>query len=1488
MAPASKVHIVGIGASAGGLEAITQLIGQLGPELPCSYVVLQHLSPSHRSMMVDILSRETRLKVKEVSQGDIPEAGVIHVVPSNHNALLREGRFQLQVAPPEVVPKPSINQFLISLAAEEGDAAIGIILSGTGSDGAAGLRAIQAAGGFTLVQAPESAKYDGMPRSAIDAGVADHVLPPDQMPPRLRELLVIPEAQVAESPSPDLLARLLTLLKEQLHFDFSGYKVGMLMRRIRRREVATGQLVLARYLDWVETHPAELEALARDILISVTAFLRDPEAFAALQNSIVDLCKHKERDREIRVWVAGCASGEEAYSIAMMFADALGERLGQARIQIFATDIDEDALNVARRGVYPAAALTEVPPGLLARHFKPVKHAYEVAKHLRDMIVFARHNLVSDPPFLRLDLVTCRNVLIYFDAALQSKVLQTFHFGLNKGGTLFLGRSESVAHAEQLFTPLDRRERLFRKVGDSSALPGPSTLAPRRPPSQRREHKVELLLQGLAGHLDAFAALCDAEGNIQHSVGAVERYLQFPAGVAKLSISDVAVPALRGEMLALLHRCQRTGKAQTGRNRKIGGGLARIHISPLLDGSEQLLLVLIVPSVGLAPETGEGVLPPELDMEDELVATREHLQTLVEEMATANEEMQALNEEAQASNEELQATNEELEAANEELQATNEELVSLNEELNAKTLQLSQLSAEYAHLYDALHFPILVFSHTTELLRFNAPAALRFELRPTAIHQPVDRLKLPPALRELPAMLGRVLAHGEREETTVAPEGRSLRLTVTPGLDPTGRVVTLVVALLDVTDIVQAQAELNRSQARLSALMAKTTMIFAMKDISGVYLYVNQRFVEFFGVHADQVVGQTDFSLLAPDMAADIWGLDVAAMRQRIPVTGDHVLALGGLTRHLRSTHQVLLDPNGHPSALIMEAEDISAAKHAEEQLRITARVFDQAGEAIVVTDPQGVIQTVNTAFTTISGYTALEAVGQRTSMLKSGRQSAEFYEVMWKSLAERGFWQGEIWNQRKNGVQFPEWLTINAVKGENGQLEHYVAVFSDISQLKDSQRKAEYLATHDALTGLPNRSLFHDRLRHSLAVARRSDQKVAVLFIDLDNFKTINDTLGHDVGDELLKECAHRLREVIRDIDTVARLGGDEFTALLVDSSAEVAVQVAGRLVDELASSFNIGGRALFVSASIGVALFPDDGQNSAELIKAADAAMYRAKEQGRNRVEFFKPDLHVKLLKRAALESALREALRLKRLRLVFQPKFALTQGQPLAGAEVLLRWTDPELGAISPADFIPAAEASGLISEVDRTAYSLLLAHLKTWFELGLQPPRFAFNLSPRSIRDPGFLQRLQDDIAQSGVPHGMLQVEITESALIESGSTVLAHIQALEKVGLEIAIDDFGTGYSSLAYLKRMPLRELKIDKSFVDGLGGDHEDEAITQAILGLAKALELRTVAEGVETQAQLDWLKAMGCQVAQGYLLARPMEVVDFEDFIARYPSTV
>lgn len=421
----------------------------------------------------------------------------------------------------------------------------------------------------------------------------------------------------------------------------------------------------------------------------------------------------------------------------------------------------------------------------------------------------------------------------------------------------------------------------------------------------------------------------------------------------------------------------------------------------------------------------------------------------------------------------------------------------------------------------------------------------------------------------------------------------------------------------------------------------------------------------------------------------------------------------------------------------------------------------------------------------------------------------------------------------------------------------------------------------------MPNRTLFQDRLRQALLFARRNNQRIAVLFIDLDNFKNINDTLGHDYGDQLLKEAALRLRAVVRGHDTVARMGGDEFTAILTNCDEEAATQIASRIINDLAMSYNVMRQQLFVSASIGIAFYPEDSNNSTDLIKAADSAMYRAKEDGRNRFEFFKQEMHTRLLRKSAIESGLRNALAKNLLEVVYQPKFSITHSKQLVGGEALLRWKDPDLGVVSPQDFIPIAESSGLIRQVTEYVLDSVCTQISQWEQSGIKTVSIAVNISARDLLVPGFAYKLIQVIEQYQLGTGAIMLEITEGSLLDNNANVFDNLKVASENGIAISIDDFGTGYSSLSYLKRLPLSELKIDKSFVNGLGQDKEDEAIALAIISLASALGLKTVAEGVETQAQLAWLEQQGCHMAQGYLLAKPLPLSEFEDLLARTASS-
>jgi len=550
--------------------------------------------------------------------------------------------------------------------------------------------------------------------------------------------------------------------------------------------------------------------------------------------------------------------------------------------------------------------------------------------------------------------------------------------------------------------------------------------------------------------------------------------------------------------------------------------------------------------------------------------------------------------------------------------------------------------------------------------------------------------------------------------------------------------------------------------------------------------------------------------------------------------------------------------------------------KLADEQLHLAALVFDNSRELIVITDAADIILSVNQAFTKVSGYAATEVVGQHIRSLKSGHQDKSFYDEMWQTIRDAGYWQGELWNRRKNGELYPALTSISAVHDAQGRVNKYIAVSTDITEFKQAEDRIRYLAYYDPLTELPNRTLLRDRAEQVLSKAAREHGTAALLFLDLDHFKTINDSLGHLSGDALLQEATQRIRAALRHTDTVGRLGGDEFLIVLGDSAADSAAHVSRNLIRRLAEPFHIHGHTLSITASIGIATYPQDGDNFDDLHKNADIAMYKAKELGRNRYHFFTPELNEAAMERLTLESALRSALDHNQLSLNYQPQIDLASGRVI-GVEALLRWNHPELGAVSPAKFIPIAEDSGLIGRIGSWVLQETCRQNKAWQEAGLPPLVMAVNVSTRQFSLGDILAEVQQALADSGLDAGHLEVEITESLLAQDLENTLAVLNEIHALGVQIAVDDFGTGYSSLAYLKRFPLHKLKLDQSFVRDLEQDADDRAIASGVVNLGHSLGLVVIAEGVETQAQLDILRRIGCDEMQGYLFSRPLPAAEF-----------
>ncbi len=572
-------------------------------------------------------------------------------------------------------------------------------------------------------------------------------------------------------------------------------------------------------------------------------------------------------------------------------------------------------------------------------------------------------------------------------------------------------------------------------------------------------------------------------------------------------------------------------------------------------------------------------------------------------------------------------------------------------------------------------------------------------------------------------------------------------------------------------------------------------------------------------------------------------------------------------------------------SVMRVTLTDISERRLAQEELRIAAIVF-QSHEGTVVTDANAQILRVNNAFCRLTGYTPEEVIGRNPSLLQSGRHDSSFYTQMWRQLAEHRYWQGEVWNRTKTGEAYAERLTISALANDHGSITHYVGTFSDITKALESEAEIERLGHYDPLTGLPNRRLLYDRINQNLIRLQRTTSHSGLLFLDLDNFKNLNDTRGHGVGDELLIETAKRIHACIRESDTVARLGGDEFVVLLYDlpiGTTDAAVQ-ATRIAQEIrvaiAAPWAYDGQDLRCTASIGVVLIDQQLHSVETLIKRADMAMYEAKHLGRNTIRFFDPTMQTALDERVTLDAELRKAIVGEELRVHFQPQ--VDAHRCVIGAEALVRWAHPRLGLVQPLQFIALAEETGQISALGDWVLRHVCAQLRIWAEIpALANIDVAVNVSVHQFRQPDFVDRVREILETTGAKPRRLKLELTESVVVDEVPETIARMQELKDLGMRFSMDDFGTGFSSLTYLKRLPLDQIKIDRAFVSDLAMNTSDAAIVQTIITMGKTLGLDVIAEGVETEAQLACLAHFGCLSYQGYLFSRPLPTAEFEAFV-------
>jgi diguanylate cyclase (GGDEF)-like protein/PAS domain S-box-containing protein len=730
------------------------------------------------------------------------------------------------------------------------------------------------------------------------------------------------------------------------------------------------------------------------------------------------------------------------------------------------------------------------------------------------------------------------------------------------------------------------------------------------------------------------------------------------------------------------------------------------------------------------------------------------------------------------------------------------------------------------------------------------------------------------------------------EWLTFADDGkRRLFETIkTPILGEDGKPIGVLGIARDISKRAEAERALLQSRQQTHQYLNIAGVMLVAIDAESRVRLINRKGCDMLGAAEAEILGKDWFDHFLPERIRKGVRENVIQMMQGniapVEYMENAILTRSGEEREVAWHNAVLRDESGKVTGVLASGEDITERKRAEAQLRLAARVFEQSGEGILITDARHTILMVNQAFTAITGYSEADVLGQTPRMLASGRHDQAFYRAIWEAISEQGRWQGEVWNRRKDGSLYPELLSIIRVLDAQGAVTHYIGISSDITQHKTAQARIQRLAHFDPLTGLPNRALLSDRISHELSAAQRHHTQLVVMFVDIDHFKNVNDTLGHRIGDALLIAVATRLKSAVRDVDTVSRQGGDEFVLILPDTDADGAAHVAGKLLEAVAQPYQIESFELTVTLSIGIALYPGDGEDFEALSQCADAAMYRAKHDGRNTYRFFTMEMQARSAHNLHMENDLRRALERKQLLLHYQPQISLRDGR-IIGVEALLRWQHPEMGMIPPADFIPLAEESGQILPIGEWALRSAVRQMKAWMDAGLAPMVMAVNLSAIQFRHPHLPELVTQILDEEKLAPQYLELELTEGVAMEDAPAAIAVMDRLHARGIRMSIDDFGTGYSSLSYLKRFKVYKLKIDQSFVRDISHDPEDRAIVVAIISLASSLGLQTIAEGVETEGQLAFLREQGCDEVQGYYFSKPLPADEFVAFMrTRYPS--
>jgi two-component system CheB/CheR fusion protein len=963
--------VVGVGSSAGGLEALKKFLTATPPNTGMAFVLIQHLDPTHESLMVDLLARYTTMNVVQI-ENDMPvEPDRIHIIPPGTSLTIKNGVLLLGKPIERRGMRMPVDNFFMSLAEDQQENAVCIILSGTGSDGTLGMKEIKARGGLAIVQDPETAQYDGMPRSAIMTGLVDYILPVEKIPETIvgyvRHSLKLDRlAEPLLTEAEEQLHRILTLLHVRTGHDFRYYKKNTLVRRLQRRMTVKHITSLGEYLEHVQKVPDELEALDKDLLISVTMFFREPEVWEALQETVIPkLIDRCSENQPVRIWVPGCATGEEAYSLAMMLVEEAERRKRECPVQIYATDIDKEALEIGRRGVYPENIAEQVSHDRLSRFFtRDANGMYQVNKRLREMVVFAPQNLISDPPFSKLDMVSCRNVLIYIQVELQKKVIALFHFALRDGGFLVLGNSESVGTRTDLFEPLSKRWRIFRQISAVGRIPLDLPLSlelGRRPGDYLYKPAVPLatryaeIAKGqLIQKFTPPSVLVNSRYETLFFSGVTRDFLAIPEGAPTDNVIDMADPGLRPKLRTALY------KAGTENREVVLGGIRLSHgdrsrtvkltALPVIEGKEEASLFLI--TFEYEPLQGPGPVPrPEIiseesvirSLEEELKRSREELQATIEQMETSNEELKASNEEVMSMNEELQSSNEELETSREELQSLNEELSTLNSQLQDKVNELEVTTDDLNNLLTSTTLATIFMSQDFRIKRFTPAATQLLNLIPGDIGRPmvdITRKFTDDALFDDATSVLHSLIPVTKEIRS--DDGKWFQRRILPYRTQDSRIEGVVVTFSDITGIKTSERRIKQ----YAAIVESSQDAIYGKDLDGVITSWNKGAELMYGYTAEEVIGKS-VTMLAPEERKDevLNILAKIARGEKVDVMDTERVRKDGSRISVSEYVSPVKDEGGAVSGASAIARDITVQKKAEDALRASEQRLARAQE---------------------------------------------------------------------------------------------------------------------------------------------------------------------------------------------------------------------------------------------------------------------------------------------------------------------------------------------------------------------------------------------------------------------------------------------------------------------------------------------------------------------------------------------------------------